>query len=158
MDKTEIYAEIRALLREPQAATTTNPWTYVDADLAPQVRSALRHLRVKGLTVTGVFDATGNFTTEATETEGMLISLFVAERLIVGDLMQKLNEGELGVIFKAGSDMIDTKQAATSFEKMASRYRTEFQTLLTIALASGADTTSGVFTETVVQGDVGVVE
>jgi hypothetical protein len=158
MNKLELYEEIRALLREPQQATTSNPWNYTDTDFAPQVRSALRHMRAKGLTVVGVMDAAGQFSTAPTEREGMIIALFVADRLISGDLMQKLQDGELGVVFKTGSDLIDTKQAAREFSSTASAYRTEFQTLMAIALADGVNANSSVYSGTVPQSDEGPVD
>lgn len=146
MTKAEIFEEIRALLREPQAGTVERPWNFTDADIVPQIRSALRHLRTRGLATTGVMDMRGEFTTvPATEREGALIALFVAEKLVSGDLIQKLHDGELGVVFRAGSDMIDTKEAAKSFQKVATTYREEFQILLTIGLtdADGGTATYG---------------
>lgn len=158
MDKEELYGEIRALLREPQTSTALQPWTYADRDFVPLVRSALRQLRVRGLTVTGAMDGTGEFTENPTEMEGMMIAYYVADHLLSGDLIAKLNDGELGVTFKSGSDLIDTKQAAKSFEKSASLFRDEFQTLLTIALTDGINATSSTFSSQVPQSDEGEVE
>jgi len=138
MQKAEVYEEIRALLREPQVNTVTKPWNYRDEDIVPQIRSALRYLRTgSGLAaVVGAMDATGTFAPEPTDMEGMLIALFVAHRLIGGDLTQKLAAGELGVLFKTGGDTIDTKQASSEFQKVASAYADRFNVMLAIALAN----------------------
>jgi hypothetical protein len=136
MTKDEIYEEIRSQLREAQEATVTTPWRYDDKDLVPQIRSALRYLRTVGLPVLAVMDTSGTFETDPTETEGLLIALRVVNRLLTGDLMRKLLDGELGVVFRTGSDLIDTKTASTVFESASSRSGEEFDRLLTIALAN----------------------
>jgi hypothetical protein len=136
MQKTELFEEIRSLLSEPQSATVSKPWHYTDEQLIPQVRSALRFLRTRGAKTTGMMTTDGVFTVDpGTETEGSLLALYVASRLVSGDLMQKLASGELGVAYQAGSDSIDTKNAADTFKQVSKRYDSEFQSLLTITLS-----------------------
>lgn len=146
MTKAELIEEVRSLLNEAQLSTVEKPWHYTDVEFIPQIRSALRFLRTRGVATTGVMDKDGTFSTEpSTEVEGALIALYVAEKLISGDLTQKLADGELGVIFKAGSDLIDTKVAAQSFSKAASGMADQFQTLLTIALSNADGGLNSVF-------------
>lgn len=145
MDRDELFEEIRTLLREPQTATVANPYRYTDLDLVPQIRSALRYLRTTGVPSDAVMDTTGTLTTEPDETEGMLIAFRVAAMLLSGDLIKKLNDGELGVLFKAGPDTLDTKTATKSFETAAASYQQEFQKLLTIVLADVDGGTNNVF-------------
>lgn len=146
MDKATLYEEIRALLREPQVQSVADPWEYKDQDFVPQVRSAIRHLAARGVLVVAVMDTNGEFTTDPAEKEGLLIALFVADRLLSGDLIQKLKDGELGIYFKSGVDIIDTRQAERAFGVAATRYRDDFQALLTMVLTDqdgGADSIYG---------------
>lgn len=156
MNETDIFEEIRAILREPQVSSVANPWNYTDADLIPQVRSAIRNLRARGYAAEAEMGADGVFVTEPSETEGMLLCYFVAERLLSGDLLQKLMDGELGVVFKAGADMIDTKTSAMSFSAAGDRFRDEFRTLLAIAMA-GEDNGDSVLSSQTIQSDDGEV-
>lgn len=148
MDRDELFEEIRSLLLEPQQATVTNPWHYEDADLIPQIRSALRYLRVAGVNVSATMALDGTITGDLTETQGILLSTFVGERLILGDLIQKLADGELGSYFKAGSDVLDNRDAATYFTKVADTYRLDFQAVLSIALSNADGGTNSVFSGT----------
>lgn len=157
MNEAELYEEIRALLREAQVSKVSDPWKYTDEDFVPQTRSALRNLRVRGLLVEGAMDSDGIFTTEPTEIEGLLIAYFVAERLVSGDLLQKLADGELGMVFKTGPDLIDTKTATRSFEDFGKRWRMEFDALLAIAMAGQADGLQSVLSSENVQSDEGEV-
>lgn len=157
MDKDELYEEIRAMLREPLLSTTARPWRYTDDELLVQVKSAARQIRARGVTTTLEIASDGSFTTDPEEMEGLLIAYLVAERLLSGDTMQKLLDGELGVLFKAGSDTIDTKGAVRSIEMGAKQYRTEFENLLTIALANGS-AGGTIWTGTSVETDAGTLE
>lgn len=157
MSVEELYEEIRALLREAQVSKVSDPWKYTDEDFVPQTRSALRSLRVRGLLVEGDMDRDGVFVTDPSEIEGLLIAYFVAERLVTGDLLQKLADGELGLVFKTGPDLIDTKTATRSFEDFGKRWRMEFDTLLAIAMAGQADGASSVLSSDLVQSDEGEV-
>lgn len=151
MTRAEIEEEIRAILREVQVGTVQNPWTFTSDDFTPQIRSALRQLAVKYATVLisakpeGVMDTTGAFTTEPGDAEGILIAQFVAMRLIKGDLIQKLMDGELGVIFKTGSDYIDTTQASRAFKDAADDLQMEFNAGLTIQLTNLDQGTNNIF-------------
>lgn len=138
MDKAELIEEIRALLREPQEHLVSQPWTYIETEFYPQIRSAMRHLTAKGVATAniGAMATDGSLTSEPSARCGVLIALAVANRLLTGDLMRKLRDGEMGVIFRAGSDFIDTKQAAKGFETAASNYQQDFDTLLAIELAN----------------------
>jgi hypothetical protein len=144
MTKDEVFEEIRAALNEAQVNTVSKPWHYTDVDIVPQVRSALRNMRIIGIPTLADMDPSGDFTTEPTELEGVLIALFVANRLLSGDLMQKLLDGELGVIFKSGPDMMDTKMAAAGFQQSADKFMFRFDVLVAIAL-SGVSLGDNVF-------------
>lgn len=136
MTKAELFEEIRSLLREPQIETVSDPWLYSDEDLEVQVRSALRHLRVLGLSVQAVWDENlKDFTTLPTEREGILIALIVAERLLTGDLIQKLYDGELGTYINAGGDVIDTKTATRAFQAAADRFRERIDLMVAVVNA-----------------------
>ena len=146
MGMEEVIEEIRTLLREPQETTVENPWNYAAAELTPQIRSSLRHLRVSGLNLLATMDDAGAFVTDPTEIEGVLISLFVAERLISGDLIQKLLEGELGIYLNAGGDVIDTKTATLAFRSAADRLRYRYDTLVQVSVANNPiSTVAGAF-------------
>lgn len=136
MTKAETIEEIRALLREPQRDTVSDPWNYRELDLVVEIRSALRNLHVMGLAPAVTMDESGTFASDPTETEGVLISLFVAERLISGDLIQKLIDGELGIYLNAGGDVIDTKTATIAFKEAAARIRDRFDTIISVGLAT----------------------
>lgn len=138
MTKAETIEEIRALLREPQRDTVADPWNYRDLDLVVEIRSALRNLHVVGLAPTVTMDEAGVFGSDPTETEGVLIALFVAERLLSGDLIQKLIDGELGIYLNAGGDVIDTKTATIAFKDAATRIRDRFDTIISVGLATSA--------------------
>lgn len=142
MTRADIEEEIRAFLREAQAPTVEKPWNYTSADFTPQIRSALRHLGIAyqavlpGAAPTAVMAADGSFTTEPGDSEGLLIAYFVAARLLNGDLVQKLMDGELGIIFKTGSDYMDTTQASRSFKEMADYAQLKYDALLVMTLAN----------------------
>ena len=135
MTKSEIFEEVRTLLREPQTDTISDPWTYSDDDLVLQIRSALRHLKAKGVSTTTTVSVEGVMDTEPSDAVGTLIALRVASVLLRGDMIRKLNSGELGMYFKAGPDIVDTKTVATNFKKIASEYEDEFEIMLVLALS-----------------------
>lgn len=143
--KAELYEEIRALLREPQASTVDTPWFYDDDALTIQVRSALRHLRVLGL-ATGI-DLTpdGVFNTDPEESLGVLLALYVSSSLLTGDLVRKLADGELGIYLNAGGDVIDTKTATIAFKETANGYQQRFEMMLTVVLTASTDEASSVY-------------
>jgi len=119
------------------------PWAYKDMDLVRHIRSLLRYLTVIGIGTSGVMATDGTFTTEPSDREGLLIAYGVASRLLRGDLLQKLQAGEMGVYFKAGADVIDSKQAGKTLESYATSYEEHFEVLLAILLAGEPE--GGVF-------------
>jgi hypothetical protein len=124
-------------LREPQQnAGITAPQTYEDDDLILQSRSALRHLKARGVAIPSVMDTDGTLTPELDDTVGVLVALRVAAMLLRGDMVKRVMTGEMGFVFQMGSDTIDTKTAAIQFGQAASKYEDEFTTLLTIALTA----------------------
>lgn len=148
MTKAEWLEEIRVLLHDAQVETVAQPWTYAEPDLLIQIRSALRSLRAKGVLTTAVVDAAGEVTSEpTTDTEALCVAYIVAARLTQKDLVGKLRDGELGVLFKAGSDLIDTKQAARQFESVGSSYAAEAQRLLMLLIADADAGTESFFGE-----------
>lgn len=146
MTKSELFEEIRNLLREPQINTVSQPWLYTDQELTLQVRSAIRHLSVLGVqSFTAVMTTDGALTSEPTAEQGLLIALYVVQRLLVGDLTNKLLQGDLGIYFRAGSDIIDSKTAAGEFQKAATGYKAEYERLLTMVLSDAIDVANSVF-------------
>lgn len=155
----ELFEEIRTLLREAQQGTVAKPWNYTDVDLVVQVRSAFRYLRAVGYMVNNVpfpttMDQNGEMVGPLTDTEGVFTAHFVAARLISGDLLQKLLDGELGVSYKSGTDEINTNAAAKAFQDIAKDFREQFQTFMTIALTNSQDTTYSVFGDQVAYADL----
>lgn len=134
MTKAELFEEIRALLLEPQVNTVEDPWVYIDEDLEVQVRSALRRIKAIGVTTDAVMASDGTLDPEPTEAVGLLVAYSVVSSLLRGDLMQKLLEGELGVLWRAGGDMLDTKTGAREFSSAAGEYSDAAHALLTIIL------------------------
>ena len=137
MNKAELYEEIKTLLSELQSGVVPSPWTYDENDFVPLLRSALRRLRTQGVVTTAVIATDGTFTADPlTELEGRLLAVAVVVSLVRTNLMQKLKDGELGVLWKAGTDTLDTKNAARSFEGAVASFEQEYAELLAIALAS----------------------
>lgn len=145
MTKSDLFEEIRNLLRDAQVNTVSNPWLYSDEELTFQVRSAIRHLTVKGISLSAVMSSVGALSPEPTTEQGLLIALYVVARLLSGDLVHKLLQGELGVSYKSGPDSIDTKGAASEFSKAADKYQMEYESLLTMSLTDTVDAGSSVF-------------
>lgn len=145
MDKDELFEEIRTRLREAQEDICTDPWLYSNEDLIKAVRSAIKHLRVIGVTLILDMDLSGTFDTDPTETQGMLIALKVCADLLKGDLSHKLNEGSLGVSITSVMDTYNTNVGAVGLQSVAKAYKLEFNELLTIVLADATDTASAVF-------------
>jgi hypothetical protein len=136
MTKDEIYEEIRTQLREAQESVVTSPWKFGDKDFVPHIRSALRHLRAVGVVTTGVMGTDGEFSADPGEIEGLLIVHLLVGRLLTGELTRKLLDGELGVVFRSGGDMLDTKTATTAFREVATQAKEQYDSLLTVALAN----------------------
>lgn len=147
MDREELFEEIRELLRDIQEGTVEDAWEYSDEILIPQVRSALRHIRVRGVVTDAEMDREGDFTTEPTEDVGLLIALRVASRLLTGDLTTRLMDGELGTYFRAGPDIIDTRNVVQFFERSAKGLQEEYQELLTMLLSDVTDSAGTMFSE-----------
>lgn len=157
MNKAELFEETRALLREPQVGTVQQPFTYDDADLIPQFRSAFRRLSVIGIVPIhqGAMDIDGTLTQEPSDLVGITACLYVAARLLKADLVQKLLNGEMGLVFTSGPDTIDTTTVARQFANKADAYDLEYQGMLTIALSVDTNTTGLAFGDGVAHGDAG---
>jgi len=137
MSKPEVYEEIRSLLREPQTDSVADPWNYTDGEIGVQVTSGLRNLRTMGVISLNdvTFTIEGGFNRALSEAEGIMLCLFVAQRLLSGDLVQKLLEGELGIYLNAGGDVIDTKTATRTFRETADSYQHRFDGMVAVATA-----------------------
>lgn len=144
MEKDELFEEIRALLTEPLDAMVT-PYTYSDEQLTTQVRSALRRISAKGVSTDAVMSLDGDLNPEPTESVGLLLAYSVASALLRGDMVQKLNTGEIGVYARMGSDILDTKTVANSMKTLSSAYDEEFKILLTIVLSDPDTAADNVF-------------
>lgn len=154
MTRAELFEEIRAALLEPQVGTVQFPYTYTDDDLIVQVRSALRRLRTIFSDLTAELSNVGVLDPEPTEEEGLLIALFVIMRLLRGDLQKRLRNGELGVYFRSGPDIIDTKDVARGFTQVASDYAADYETLLTAVISKKQSVGASVFgTQELTDGD-----
>lgn len=145
MDIETLLEEIRTRLSEAQEDTCTDPWMYTEEDLIMAIRSAIRHIRVIGVTMLLDLDLSGAFDTDPSEIQGMLIATKVCADLLKGDLTNKLNRGELGVSVKSVLDSYSTTEAAKGFRDAAGKYMLDFDTLLTIVLANNADAASAVY-------------
>jgi hypothetical protein len=146
MNKDEVFEHIRALLRDAQIETVERPYRYADHELVPQVRASLRYLRTVGYDTTAVMDERGDFFPDPTEPAGVLVAYHAAASLLAGDLAQKLADGEMGVVFRSGPDLIDTTAAVRSLEKVSGTYADEFSRLLTVRMArESTDAAQNVF-------------
>lgn len=152
MQLAEIYDEIRTILSDAQQSVGAVHYRYPDAVLLRQVRSALRYLRVVGPAPLGTVDEEGEVTGEFTESEGLLLAYRASERLLDGDLTQKLYDGELGLYFKTGSDVIDTKSAAQLLGSKARECSKNFQVLLAVVNTAANPGNTSVFSGTSDQG------
>jgi hypothetical protein len=138
MTLAELIEEIRALLLEPQMHTVDRPWQYTEYDLVPQIRSALRFLRSIGVNLPVTLSAKGVWTGTLLEPLAMLVCYRVASEMLKGDLMQKLRSGEMGLYFRAGPDIIDTRAASPeAFKAAASGYERDFERIL-LQVVTGA--------------------
>lgn len=142
MQTAEWYEEIRTLLNEAQVSTVAQPWTHTDVQLVGQIRSVLREMRAKGVLTTAVIDVDGNVAAEPADDEALCVAYRVAARLLRGDLLTKLAAGELGTLFQAGRDIIDTRNAADAFTAVATQYQKEADMLLILMLSKGGDVQS----------------
>jgi hypothetical protein len=139
MTKAELFEEIRTRLSEPQTATVENPYTYDDTELTYHVRSAIRWVQqAKGITTTAAMATNGTLSPEPTDQVGYLLALRVASQLLRSDMISRLTAGDMGVYFRAGDNIIDTKTVATSFKATASVYDAELEHLVAMIL-SGSD-------------------
>jgi hypothetical protein len=151
MQTEELYEEIRALLREPLTSTPAAPWRYTDAEFVPQVRSVLRKLKAVGVTTSAEMNEDGDFTTAPDDTVGLLLAYGVASRLLTGDMTRKLQDGEMGTYWRAGPDILDTKDVAKLFANAAAKYDEEFRAMLTMILTDADGGANSYFGESSAQ-------
>jgi hypothetical protein len=145
MDKKELYEEIRALLLEPLSEVGADEWKFSEVELVRQVRSAIRRVRIAGIPIAQEMSEEGELSEELTFDVGMLIAYSVVARLLRGYLTQQLLDGELGIMWRAGQDVIDTKTAGQGFQRKASEYELEYQGLLATIFANRDGGTNSVF-------------
>lgn len=143
MTADEIFEEVRTRLNELQVNTVDRPWTYQLDQLVPHARSAMRGLRAKNIVLRPTMNAEGVLSAEISDTLGVLIAAMTASRVVKGDLLQKLREGELGVVFKTGADSIDTTTAARALQSGADEMDMDVEALIAVALASLDQTENG---------------
>jgi hypothetical protein len=144
MTKDEVFTHIRSLLRE--ALDTLGAGVtllYEDDVLLDQTKAALNYLIAVGVTTDTVVDSSDELTPEPSTRLGVLLALRVVAVLLRGDLTQRLLSGSMGMIFRMGNDLIDTKTAATQFKSIASDYSKEFISILTIELTAEPEVFGG---------------
>jgi hypothetical protein len=136
MDASEIFEDMRSRLNELQVNTVDRPWEYELDDLIPRVRSAMRYLRAANVYVNSTMSGEGVLSAPVTTIVGVLVSALATMNMIKGDLLGKLRDGELGVIFRTGADLIDTKTSALRLDAGVATLEAEVATLMAIALSS----------------------
>jgi len=137
MNWDELIEHIRDLLLLPQQRISAQPWVYDDEDFIVPIRSAIRHLKGVGAIVMPLtLSKDGILSRELLEDEGLVIAHYVARNMIKGDLTNKLGEGELGLYFRAGPDIIDTRRATDFFEESARSYENEYKKILAVRLSA----------------------
>jgi hypothetical protein len=136
MTATELFEDIRARLNELPVNTVSTPWAYRPEELVHHARTAMRYLRASGVVVTPTLDGEGALSAPLSDTIGVLVSLLTSASMVRGNLLKKLGDGELGVVFRTGADLIDTKTAAIRLESAADEMATSTKELMAIALAS----------------------
>lgn len=137
MTKAELFEEIRAILAEALQDTVETPWVYDDPTLERAARSAIRHLKAVGVKSSVEMSSTGVLSPEPTGEVGLLLAYFVVARLLSGDLAKKLNDGELGLNFKAGLDVIDTRDAGKQLASLARHMEEKVEFHITLLLTNG---------------------
>ncbi len=138
MTYAEILEHIRVLLQEPLDGFGIPAQSYDDDFLYIQVRSALRHLEAIGVIYEGlltVTDGIPDFDIDPTTRQGVLISLRVVSSLLRSDITQRVVSGSLGMVFRMGNDLIDTKTAAIQLGNSSSGYMSEYNILLVLELS-----------------------
>ena len=130
MTKQELFEEVRTLLRDAQVAAVSSPYRYGDEDLTYQIRSALRWARTQGVVTDAAMSTEGELAPEPSEPVGLLLAYRTAANLLQGDLISRLHSGELGMYFRAGDNIIDTKTAAGAFRFAAALFQNEVASLL----------------------------
>jgi len=129
MDIEQLFEEIRFQLNEALFDTLEEPWTYENLQLERGIRSAMRHLRSLGISFNQTMDANGSLSAPVDEEIGMLISYRVSATLLKGDLLIKLMRGQLGMLYKTGGDVIDTKTAARGLLDSANELNRQYEKL-----------------------------
>jgi hypothetical protein len=135
MTKAELFEEIRVRLREPQVSSEEDPFLYTDDELVIHVRSALRWARVnRTISTDAEMAPDGTLLPEPSEEVGVLVALRVASQLLRSDMINRLNSGQMGIYFRAGDNIVDTKTVATNFKAAAQLYDAELESLVNVLL------------------------
>ena len=101
----------------------------------------MRAVRAVGIALEPTMSKAGVLSLDLSDTLGTLISAMSASRIVKGDLLMKLRDGELGVIFRTGADLIDTKTIANELRTSTGTMEDEVATLIAVALASSSQST-----------------
>jgi hypothetical protein len=137
MTRDELFEEVRLLIQEPQdTADVDRPAEYNDAALLAQARSAMRQLRAKGVLVNVVWND-DDFV--VSDNVGMYLAYRMAANLLSGDVVRRLKEGELGIYFRAGTNVIDTREVGNHIHVAADEYEAEAERVLMILLTDATD-------------------
>lgn len=138
MTMDEVLEQIRSLLNDPLDALVSADVSqlYTDQDIFDRTPSALRYLRSIGVSITSEFDiSTQVLDPEPTERQGVLLACRIATGLLRGELTRRLLNGDFGLIFRMGNDLIDTKTAAIQFANVSKAIDDELTVLLIIELS-----------------------
>ena len=147
MTMDEVMEQVRSLLNDPLEVFVDAGITqlYTDEDILDRVPSALRYLRSIGVEIDALLSTDAELDPEPTERQGVLLASRVASDLLRGELTRRLLNGNLGMVFQMGSDLIDTKTAAIQFANASSDIEEEFEALLAIELSPETDVFGGPF-------------
>src|SRR5678809_120620 len=117
MTMDEVMEQVRSLLNDPLEVFIDAGVTqlYTDQDILDRVPSALRYLRSVGVLIEAVLSTDAELDPEPTERQGVLLAARVASGLLRGELTRRLMNGNFGMVFQMGTDLIDTKTAAIQF-------------------------------------------
>jgi hypothetical protein len=143
----EVMEQVRSFLNDPLEIFVDSDVTqlYTDQDILDRVPSALRYLRSLGVSMDAVLTIDAALDPEPTERQGVLLAARIAAALLRGELTRRLLNGDFGLTFRMGNDLIDTKTAAIKFADVSTNIDTEFQVLLVLELAAENEVFGGPF-------------
>lgn len=147
MTMDEVMEQVRSLLNDPLEIFVDSGVTqlYTDQDLLDRVPSSLRYLRSLGVSIDALLTTDAALDPEPTERQGVLLASRMAAGLLRGELTRRLLNGDFGITFRMGNDLIDTKTAAIKFADVSTNIDDEFQVLLLLELAAENEVFGGPF-------------